>query len=198
MYLHMIGHKTSAGKGIPETMKTVGPVGKLFPGREYLRRQFPGFLHQRLRIASQNRWGVILCTEYSAGGIACECGTEAEQGFRLLLWRGVSKIISTEDVLAVCRTEFTFRKQGLKNSVQTRHGGVINKLHGGVFLVRGSNKQPVKLPVLLRAEDGINQLPKSLLPGLLIKWGVKYRKVITEKFFRDDLRGGDVFSPLSR
>lgn len=121
MTLHTIRHNAGTGKGAMEAVKTVGPVGKLFAGREDRRRQLPGFLHQRLRIASQGRRRVMLSAENGAGGIACECGTETEQGFRLLLWGGVSQVISTEDVLVVCRAEFAFRKQGVKNAGQTRH-----------------------------------------------------------------------------
>lgn len=112
MTLHTIRHNAGAGKGAMEAVKTVGPLGKLFAGWEYRRRQLPGFLHQRLRIASQGRRRVMLSAENGAGGIACECGTETEQGFRLLLWGGVRQVISTEDVLVVCRAEFAFRKQG--------------------------------------------------------------------------------------
>lgn len=121
MTLHTIRHNAGTGKGAMEAVKTVGSVGKLFAGREYRRRQLPGFLHQRLRIASQGGRRVMLSAENGAGGIACECGTETEQGFRLLLWGGVSQVISTEDVLVVCRAELAFRKQGGKNGVQTRH-----------------------------------------------------------------------------
>lgn len=53
MTLHTIRHNAGTGKGAMEAVKTVGPVGKLFAGREDRRRQLPGFLHQRLRIASQ-------------------------------------------------------------------------------------------------------------------------------------------------
>ncbi len=97
MTLHITRHNAGTGKGIMEAVKTVGPVGKPLAGREYRRRQFPGFLHQRFRIASQDSRRVILSAENSAGGIACECGTETEQGFRLLLWGGVSQIVSAED-----------------------------------------------------------------------------------------------------
>lgn len=121
MTLHTIRHSAGTGKSTLEAVKTVGPVGELFAGREYRRRQLPDFLHQRLRIASQGGRRVMLSAENGAGGIARECGTETEQGFRLLLWGGVSQVISTEDVLVVCRAEFAFRKQGGKNSIQTLH-----------------------------------------------------------------------------